>query len=42
MRELALRIFSVQSVLGPIQRLLKEQPDPDVVAKSLVGNAVTR
>jgi salicylate hydroxylase len=41
LRELVLRTVSVESVLGPIQRLLQEQPDPDAVAKSLVANAVT-
>jgi salicylate hydroxylase len=41
LRELALRTVSVESVLGPIQRLLQEQPNPEAVPKLLAANAVT-
>ncbi|MGV0742391.1 FAD-dependent oxidoreductase [Mycolicibacterium sp. XJ870] len=34
-REVAMRAISVEAVLGPIQRLLREQPDPD--AARVVG-----
>jgi hypothetical protein len=41
LRELVMRAASVESVLGPIQGLLWEQPDPDAVAKSIVAKALT-
>lgn len=36
-RELAMRCVSVERALRPIQRLLKERPDPDVAAGTYAG-----
>lgn len=34
LRELAMRLVSVESALKPIQKLLREQPDPDALARA--------
>lgn len=39
LRETVVRTVSVQAVLGPIQRLLREQPDPDAAARSIEAKA---
>ncbi|WP_102144975.1 FAD-dependent oxidoreductase [Mycobacterium hubeiense] len=41
LREVAMRFVSVETAIGPIRRLLREQLDPDAIAKSLVAGAVT-
>lgn len=35
LRDTVARTMSVQAVLGPIQRLLREQPDPEAVTRSI-------
>ncbi|WP_194421053.1 FAD-dependent oxidoreductase [Microbacterium abyssi] len=37
LRETAMRVMTVRSVLGPIIRLVAEQPDPDEVAKRVLS-----
>ncbi|MDV3134438.1 hypothetical protein [Mycobacterium sp. 29Ha] len=36
-REFAMRFVSVERALRPIQRLLQEQPDPDLLVGEAVG-----
>jgi 2-polyprenyl-6-methoxyphenol hydroxylase-like FAD-dependent oxidoreductase len=39
LRDVAMRIVSVKLALGPIQKLLAEQPDPDAAAEVLVAHS---
>lgn len=39
-RELAMRVMSVERALRPIQRLLREQPDPDALVEAAQGTSV--
>lgn len=39
-RELAMRVMSVERALRPIQRLLQQQPDPDVLVEAVLGTSV--
>ncbi|MGO1508113.1 MAG: hypothetical protein ACTHW5_08740 [Microbacterium sp.] len=37
LRETVVRVMSVKSVIGPIIKLVAEQPDPDAVARRALG-----
>jgi hypothetical protein len=42
LRDLAMRVVSVESALKPIQRLLEEQPDPDALAAAALPGVTPR